>query len=299
MIIVRIILAVLVAVIISGAAAPAASAGAANSNRESVEQLLIETTKRVKRLPGRRRTGAKKALNLVQTSSEDLCRLTGLEYTPVGELLDSVQQSIAEDGEDLTDESGVQEGIIGDEGEDLADFESEEGAVADDIDIESFRSLWLSYVDEGGDDITEAGVEKQELVNVVLDWLGTRYRFGGVTRRGIDCSAFTRMVYRETAGIELPRTARIQATVGSELDNIEDLQFGDLVLFHTRSYARVTHIGVYLGDNLFAHASSRYGVTISSLESGYYNRRFVGGVRLSQHDVAQMAIDTQDDEVDS
>ena len=273
--------AIIFAILTVTAAAPSAARTTPVANTpSSVEQTLLETTERVKRLPGRRRLGARKAFDLVQTKSEDLCRLTGLDFAPMGEQLDSVQYGIDQDGETLSEETGEIE--IVDEGEDFDDVRS---------DMMDLRSLWLSYVDEDGSDVTEAGVEKQELVNVVLDWLGTRYRFGGVTRKGIDCSAFTRMVYRETAGIELPRTARIQANVGTSVAEIEDLAFGDLVLFHTRRYARVTHIGVYLGDNLFAHASSRYGVTISSLESGYYQRRFLGGVRIGHQEVAELALE--------
>lgn len=276
-----------------GATAPSALAGAASSNRSSVEEMLVETTNRVKRLPERRRSGATKAINLIQTTSEDLSRLVGLEFNPMGDLMDSVQISIAEDGEDLSEDTGDESSVlIGDDGEDLAEYDAETIAGEEEVDLESFRSLWLDFVDEGANVISDVGVEKQHLVHVVMDWLGTNYRFGGITRRGIDCSAFTRMVYRETAGIELPRTANMQANVGKSLDKIEQLQFGDLVLFHTRRYARVTHIGVYLGDNLFAHASSRYGVTISSLESGYYNQRFVGGVHLTQREVVQLAIET-------
>jgi cell wall-associated NlpC family hydrolase len=61
----------------------------------------------------------------------------------------------------------------------------------------------------------------------------------------------------------------------------EDLQFGDLIFFHTLKHTYVSHVGIYLGDNLFAHASSRYGVTVSSLESTYYGSRMIGARRFS------------------
>jgi cell wall-associated NlpC family hydrolase len=65
----------------------------------------------------------------------------------------------------------------------------------------------------------------------------------------------------------------------------ENLEFGDLVFFHTYSRKFVSHVGIYLSDNLFAHASSRLGVTISSLNSTYYNTRYVAGRRLSSKDL--------------
>jgi cell wall-associated NlpC family hydrolase len=71
--------------------------------------------------------------------------------------------------------------------------------------------------------------------------------------------------------------------------NRKDLQFGDLIFFHTRRHAYVSHVGIYLGDNLFAHASSKYGVTVSSLESTYYNNRFIGAKRITARDLDKMS----------
>ena len=292
------------------AAAPFNGMAARNNNtpvtKETVEETLRETTKRVQKLPGRRRAGANQALDLMRTKSPELCRLTGLEYAADTAVIGAADAQIAADGEDLTEELGDvdpnladnveldEDGqVIGDVGEDLDELE-EENPEETPVDIATFRSLWLNYVDADGDDMTPAGVEKQQLMNVILDWLGTRYRFGGTTRRGIDCSAFTRMLYRETAEIELPRTANIQYGVGERIEKIEDLAFGDLVFFKTRRYARITHVGMYLGDNLFAHASSRYGVTISSLESNYYSNRFRGGGRLTDRDLAELEIPSTD-----
>jgi lipoprotein Spr len=82
----------------------------------------------------------------------------------------------------------------------------------------------------------------------------------------------------------LPRTAREQALVGEKIVR-KDLEFGDLVFFHTYTKKFVSHVGIYLGDDLFAHASSLLGVTISSLNSTYYNNRYVAGRRLSSKDL--------------
>ena len=173
-----------------------------------------------------------------------------------------------------------------DESEDLAELEREDDVT---VDVESIRGLWLNYVDDDGvSNLTDAGIEKQKYIDVVMDWLGTRYDFGGTSRTGIDCSAFTRTVYETVARVQLPRTASMQYEVGRTVRR-SDLRFGDLVFFHTRRHARVSHVGMYLGDNLFAHASSRYGVTISSLESTYYSKRLLGGRRFTEPDLAKLA----------
>lgn len=259
---------------------------------DTVEETLRLTTERVQKLPTRWRAGANQALTLVRTKSPELCRLMGIDYIVDEAARLEAERQIQADGENLTEEVGDGAGdarnVEGLEGDVLA------GAADDDveeepIDIVEFRSLWLDFVDDGGADFTDAGVEKHRVLDVILQWLGTRYRFGGDTRRGIDCSAFTRMIYSETAGVSLPRTAVTQADVGLRIAKVSDLRFGDLVFFRTRRYARVTHAGIYLGDGLFAHASSRYGVTISSLESGYYGARFCGASRLTDRDLTQLA----------
>lgn len=231
-----------------------------------------------------REVGKQQALALVRTQSQELCKLTGLEYLNTSEALAETRQKIETDGEEGT---AVDQGTAAlhneDEGEDLGELEAEDDVT---VDIDSFKSLWLSYVDDETGAETDAGIEYQAIVDVIMDWLGTRYHFGGTTRSGIDCSAFTGMVFRTAGNIELPRTANGQSGVGRRIRNREDLRLGDLIFFHTRRQARVSHVGIYLGDNLFAHSSSRYGVTISSLESTYYGKRFLGGSRITNGDVA-------------
>lgn len=147
-------------------------------------------------------------------------------------------------------------------------------------DINTFKTLWLSYVDDGkSDDYTDGGINKKDLISAIMDWLGTPYKFGGITRRAIDCSAFTRSIYSEVCGMNLPRTARFQIHLGEKISRSE-LEFGDLIFFHTYSYRFASHVGIYLGDGLFAHASSTYGVTVSSLNARYYTAHFIGGRRL-------------------
>jgi cell wall-associated NlpC family hydrolase len=152
------------------------------------------------------------------------------------------------------------------------------------VDINEFKKEWLSYIEDSSKTSTAHApaadrIDKKQVLSTVVDWLGTRYYYGGTTRKGIDCSAFTRMVFDNTCNVTLPRSAQEQYFYGVPVDRSE-LQFGDLVFFHTRRRPYVSHVGIYLGDNLFAQASSHYGVTISSLESTYYNEHFIEGRRV-------------------
>ena len=231
-----------------------------------------------------RAEGKRQAMELVRTQSTELCRLVGIEPSADTNSMALAQSLIKNDGE--AEATTVSHPTQFDEGEDLAELEQEDDIT---VDVDTFRSLWLRYVDDDGSaDLTDAGIEKQKFIDVVMDWLGTRYDFGGTVRSGIDCSAFTRQVYATVATIELPRTATLQNAVGASVKRA-DLHFGDLVFFHTRGRGRVSHVGIYLGDHLFAHSSSRYGVTISSLESTYYSKRLLGGRRITAPVMARLA----------
>ncbi len=120
---------------------------------------------------------------------------------------------------------------------------------------------------------------RSDVMQHIIDWVGTRYHFGGVRRDGIDCSAFTREVFRTSFNVDLPRTASMQSVLGSSVHK-EGLKFGDLVFFHTAGYARVSHVGIYVGEGLFANASCSRGVTVSSLDSKYWAKRFLFAKRL-------------------
>jgi len=111
-------------------------------------------------------------------------------------------------------------------------------------------------------------------------FLGTRYRFGGTSRNGLDCSAFVQKVFNEME-VVLPRTAREQFEKG-EVVTRGDMQKGDLVFF--RTYASFpSHVGIYLGGNRMIHASSRdRRVVISSVDTPYYRARFIGAKRVAK-----------------
>lgn len=113
------------------------------------------------------------------------------------------------------------------------------------------------------------------------EWWGTRYRYGGSTKNGIDCSAFTQMLYTCHFGVNLPRTAKEQYEATSRISR-EELKEGDLVFFNTRG--GVSHVGVYLQNNKFAHAATSGGVMISDLDEAYWTKRYVGAGRYDKMD---------------
>ena len=119
-----------------------------------------------------------------------------------------------------------------------------------------------------------------KLLEAVDDWYGIRYRFGGTSKSGVDCSAFVRAVYETAFGIELPRTAREQYAAASH--KVSEPKQGDLLFFNTRG--GVSHVGVYLGNDRFAHASSSKGVMVSSLTEKYYAARYLGARRVDNVD---------------
>ncbi len=133
------------------------------------------------------------------------------------------------------------------------------------------------------DDVIIEDMRAQEMTDQIIDLakelLNIPYRFGGTTLRGIDCSAYVQRVFGLN-DIKLPRTAREQFRVAKATVPRDQLSVGDLVFF--RTYARFpSHVGIYLGDNRFIHASSKgRKVTIDSLDLPYYKRRFLGGKRL-------------------
>lgn len=112
---------------------------------------------------------------------------------------------------------------------------------------------------------------KSKILDQYADWKGVRYRLGGESKRGIDCSAFVQRTFREQFGMDLPRSTYQQEDMGKRVQRSK-LRPGDLVLFRSGSTGR--HVGIYLGNDQFVHASTSNGVMISKLSNVYWNKRY-------------------------
>ena len=117
------------------------------------------------------------------------------------------------------------------------------------------------------------------LLGYVDEWYGTRYRYGGTNKSGIDCSAFVQAIYLSAFAISLPRTARDQYRQ-SRIISATEMKTGDLVFFNTTG--GISHVGIYLQNNKFVHASTSYGVTVSDMFDPYYLKRFIGIGRIEK-----------------
>ncbi|MBC7826855.1 MAG: C40 family peptidase [Chitinophagaceae bacterium] len=115
------------------------------------------------------------------------------------------------------------------------------------------------------------------MLEFIEEWYGTPYRYGGTSKQGVDCSAFVNFFMSAVYGLSVPRNSKEQYSAAKKIKK-KQLEEGDLVFFNTRG--GVSHVGVYLGNNKFAHASTSSGVTISDLDDDYYDRRYVGSGRV-------------------
>lgn len=146
-----------------------------------------------------------------------------------------------------------------------------------DLALESFMPFQFKYAI-----LLNESVEK--LSNAILyktidSWYGTRYRYGGTSLRGIDCSAFMQVLGNYAFGWILPRTAREQYASMTKIMR-DELQEGDFVFFNTTG--GVSHVGMYLANNKFVHSSSSQGVSIGDLDDKYWRARFLGARRSTQ-----------------
>ncbi len=125
-------------------------------------------------------------------------------------------------------------------------------------------------------------INNNKMFKFIDEWYGTRYRLGGTTKKGIDCSAFTQFLFADVYGFNLPRTARDQFKITDRISRT-DLNEGDLLFFNTRG--GISHVGVYLQNNKFVHAASSEGVMISDIFDDYWVRRFIGVGRVKEQPV--------------
>jgi lipoprotein Spr len=150
-----------------------------------------------------------------------------------------------------------------------------------DISIESAGALQFKY--SLLLDVEVELLKNMNLLRIIEDWYGTRYRYGGSTKAGIDCSALMQVFFASLYGIALPRTAKMQYDYSRSISRTE-LKEGDLLFFNTTG--GVSHVGMYLTNNKFVHASSSNGVTVSDMFEPYYANRLIGVGRVLQENTS-------------
>lgn len=115
---------------------------------------------------------------------------------------------------------------------------------------------------------------KEEIEN----WLNVRYKIGGLSKKGVDCSGFVWNIFQRSLDMDLPRTSREQAQIGEAVEK-DSLQFGDLLFFGSKS-KHISHVAMYIGGGRIVHSSRNHGVGVSSVTSTYYGKHFVCARRV-------------------
>ena len=123
--------------------------------------------------------------------------------------------------------------------------------------------------------------DNKKLYETIGDWYGTPYKYGGCSKSGVDCSCFVGNVFKDVYGVSLKRSAHdIYENNGTPVAK-DKLKEGDFVFF-TNNNKRVSHVGIYLKDGMFAHSSTSRGVMISKLDNSYWKQHFFKGGRLKR-----------------
>jgi cell wall-associated NlpC family hydrolase len=156
--------------------------------------------------------------------------------------------------------------------------DQENGATFDLVSDNLVQLKYAEMIGLDGKDLTN-----QQLYRFIDKWYGTNYRFGGQTMEGIDCSGFSQKLYDEVYGLDLTRTAVEQFRNCKRDKNCDHAEEGDLVFFRFRN-KKIGHVGVYLANDYFVHASTSQGVTISNLKEEYWQRRYAGIGKVSKED---------------
>jgi cell wall-associated NlpC family hydrolase len=131
------------------------------------------------------------------------------------------------------------------------------------------------------DSVAQGAVSRTKVEQVTKPWLGTPYRYGGASTRGIDCSGLTQTVMGDL-GANVPRTVRDQSSIGAPV-TAASIAPGDLVFFRLSS-TKIDHVGVALDANRFVHASSSRGVVVDHLMDQYFSKRFAGARRVLEEE---------------
>lgn len=127
-------------------------------------------------------------------------------------------------------------------------------------------------------EVPKSQIKNTLLYNFIDDWYGTKYKYGGLSKSGVDCSGFCNVLYKEVYKRELPRTTTELAKQINKVGKTK-LKEGNLIFFNIEG-KKNAHVGVYLINNRFVHASTSKGVIISSLENPYYKKAYSKGGKI-------------------
>jgi hypothetical protein len=126
---------------------------------------------------------------------------------------------------------------------------------------------------------TQYRVPRTRLKKIADSYLGTRYKSGGTSRKGVDCSGFVFLVFQELAHATFPRSSGKQRKLGTDV-GVDEACAGDLVFFRGGIFNGINHVGIYMGNGTFIHASNKNGVMYDTLDEAYYKKRFAGIRRI-------------------
>lgn len=124
-------------------------------------------------------------------------------------------------------------------------------------------------IDNGSNQSIDYNKVYNNLLTQYKNWEGVKYKYGGYSKKGIDCSAFVQKTFKERLNFNLPRTTYKQVKIGKEV-NLDSLATGDLIFFKTGYKAN--HVGIYLKDGKFIHVSTKKGVAISRIDNPYFSK---------------------------
>lgn len=124
--------------------------------------------------------------------------------------------------------------------------------------------------------------QSQALLKEARGWLGTPYKYGGADKSGVDCSGLVMSIYNTALAIKMPRNSKAQSDYCTPTPK-ENLIPGDLLFFATNGGNRVSHVGIFIGDNRMIHSSTSKGVIVSDITADYYIRTFAGSGRVEQY----------------
>jgi cell wall-associated NlpC family hydrolase len=128
---------------------------------------------------------------------------------------------------------------------------------------------------------TYSRTETSEFVRLAKSYLGTPYRWGGTDRTGMDCSGLVVRVYQDAYQWQLPHKSSLLYNGGSPV-SLRSLEVGDLVFFHQNQGNKISHVGIFLGNGSFIHATTGQGVVLSKLNEAYYRTHYMGARRLKE-----------------